>query len=63
MIMKRATKRLADEGLPQLEVHKGLYGYSVRDKRAAKQRNVVHNTVEGAVNAAIAGVMPEVLAT
>jgi hypothetical protein len=59
-LMKRATKKLASHGLQNLEVHSGLYGYSVREKSAKTQRAKVHKTVNAAVDSAIAGERPEI---
>lgn len=59
-LMKRATNKLAAHGMQNLEVHSGLYGYSVREKSAKTQRAKVHKTVQGAIDAAIAGERPEI---
>jgi len=57
LIAKRATA-LVDAGLTNLEVHRGLYGFSVHDRTLVSQRAIVHKTSDQAVAAALAGERP-----
>lgn len=53
-IMKMATKKLHDAGFTSLSVHKGLWGYSCRDSRYAKQLTVgVFKTTQEVVDAVL----------
>lgn len=40
-MMKRATRALADAGLPHLEVRRGKYGYYCLDRRFKRQHGTL----------------------
>lgn len=58
MVLKRATKKLAEAGKKDLEIHKCLWGYTVHHKKCTSQRSHVFQTPEEAVKGAIAGLAP-----
>lgn len=59
-IMKRATKQLAEMGLPDLEVHKGLWGYSVWNRTYRKQYcTAVRKTPQEAIQDVVNGDRPQ----
>lgn len=58
MLSKRATKKLNEAGQPELEIHKGLWGYTVHHKQWTSQRSKVFQTPGDAIEGAIAGIAP-----
>ncbi len=63
MIYKRATKKLRDAGIDNLEITKGIYGPYLYDPRADRQESVVHKTPDACVEAAIKGERPRITIT
>lgn len=60
-VLKRATKKLADAGHPNLQVRKGMYGYYCIDKALKRQSwPAVRETAQQVVDDVILhGVRPE----
>lgn len=59
-LMKRATQRLHKLGADQnIEIHKVLFGYCLRDKRLKKQASLVYDTPQLCVDAYLHGERPE----
>lgn len=61
MIMKRATKSIAELCDGKLEIHNCFYGYSVRYKHAIRQQGTVFKTVDAAINSVKQGIYPKIL--
>ncbi len=60
MIYKRATKQLRDAGIEHLVIVKYLWGPSVEDVRAQRQRSQCFDTPAEAVQAVLDGFRPSV---
>ena len=58
MLYKRATKELQAKGCPDLEVHKCLYGVTVRNKQYTRQRGQVFADAATAIAEALRGNVP-----
>ena len=56
-IMKRATAQLQQHGIALIVV-KRLWGYSLENPAYQRQQSRCHNTVQDAIDAAIAGERP-----
>ena len=60
-ILKRATQTLRDAGHSTLQVHRGLWGYSVNDTRYPRQSwpHVRKTAAEAVEDVLLRGVLPE----
>jgi len=57
-LMRRSTRKLQGLGI-DLQVRKGMYGYSLYDPTLCKQKSVVYNTIRETIAAAISGERPQ----
>ena len=61
MVYKRATKKLRDAGIEDVQVIKGAYGPYLYDPRANRQQSLCHKTPDDCVDAAIKGERPTII--
>jgi len=57
-ILKRATAQLRAAGIPTLEIHRGLWGYTCYDPKLRNQTSHTYKTAEQSVQATIDGERP-----
>ena len=58
-MLRRATAKLRKTGIEHIEIRRGLWGPMIYDPRMKSQQGRCFDSVDAAVNAAIAGERPE----